>query len=737
MELRHSAAAEERDHLARTLEVIAGESEVARREKAEAEGELATARMYDPDALPIRELLYSRALNTLRSMELAAKKPYFTRVDFTESGGEKRVYYIGKYGVTHSGTLDVEVVDWRAPVANLYYSGQIGPMRYEAPDGVVEGELTLKRQLGIENGVLETIFDTDVVSQDAYLQSVLGAMTGDRLREIVTTIQAEQNFVIRHPLSRNLVVQGAAGSGKTTIALHRIAYLLYAFRDRLDARDMLILAPSPLFLNFISGVLPDLGVELVRQSTFPLFMADWLGEALPKVDLRDRLEEILALPAADLDRRARGARAKGSLRLAEKIDQWLDGFEKRFSPEEGISFGPARLFTNEEMERFLLVDEKPFPMARRVQEFQKQLLHAASSASKRINAWLQAECDRRAEAIRASGDTGETLRARLDKLYRSRDARMKETAAQVRPFVKKTIADLPDLSPARLYRAFWEDMRACPEADIALAAEHTLRRFAQRLPLEPEDVAPIALFALRLIETKKPDVRHIVVDEAQDLSPLEFYALRRIMPTATMTIVGDLQQGVSSWRGLNAWEEITEGVFGGNVTRHELVTSYRSTVEIMELAARVAKNRPVPGLSGARPVLRHGEEPTIVSCGTDAERCTRIAETIAAWREAGFSSIAVISRSQAELRALEKRLPASLGARLLDPDSPTYEGGVLLAHASAVKGLEFDGVIVSDASAAAYPARDLDARLLYVCLTRALHRLAVFHIGAASPLLQA
>ena len=153
-------------------------------------------------------------------------------------------------------------------MANLYYAGQIGEISYEAPDGRVEGELLLKRQFGIEDGVLRTIFDTDLASQDEYLQSVLGAMSGDKLKDIVTTIQAEQNFVIRYPLSRTLIVQGVAGSGKTTIALHRIAYLLYAYKDQVRPEHMLILAPNPLFLNFIAGVLPDLGVEQVKQSTF-------------------------------------------------------------------------------------------------------------------------------------------------------------------------------------------------------------------------------------------------------------------------------------------------------------------------------------------------------------------------------------------------------------------------------------------------------------------------------------
>ena len=175
------------------------------------------------DLLGVRQIMFDRSEQAVRSMAAARLRPYFTRVNFTEESGVRQVYYIGKHSVFPPDSVEPVVIDWRSPIANLYYSGQVGKMHYVAPDGEVCGELTLKRQFGIENGELVSIFDTDVVSKDAYLQSVLGATTGERLRDIVTSIQAEQNIVIRHPADVTLVVQGVAGSGKTTIALHRIA----------------------------------------------------------------------------------------------------------------------------------------------------------------------------------------------------------------------------------------------------------------------------------------------------------------------------------------------------------------------------------------------------------------------------------------------------------------------------------------------------------------------------------
>ena len=243
----HPAYREEKEHLNRTLKAVDAELTLAETEKQSAEAELKYARAFDPDKLPIREILFVKAVQTEKNMVLAHRKPYFTRINFTEHGKGERVYYIGKYGVMDSSSLESVVIDWRAPLANLYYSGQLGHVEYTAPDGAVSGELTLKRQFDILDGEILSIFDTDIVSQDAYLQSALNAMNGERLKEIVTTIQAEQNYVIRYPLRQSLVVQGVAGSGKTTIALHRIAYLLYAFRDQLRPENMLILAPNPLF----------------------------------------------------------------------------------------------------------------------------------------------------------------------------------------------------------------------------------------------------------------------------------------------------------------------------------------------------------------------------------------------------------------------------------------------------------------------------------------------------------
>ena len=253
--------------------------------------------------------------------------------------------------------------------------------------------------------------------------------------------------------------------------------------------------------------------------------------------------------------------------------------------------------------------------------------------------------------------------------------------------------------------------------------------------VESEDVAALALIALRMFEIKRADIRHLVIDEAQDFSPMEFYMLRTLTGNDSFTIVGDLMQGVHAYRGIGDWDEVAQGVFSGDVTRHNLITSYRSTVEIMNAANRAARAQPVPGQIEAQPVLRHGNAPVFMRFWSAREQAQRLEELIRTYLGCGYATIAIIGRTVRELKRIIAALPADLSVHLLDTDAEKYSGGVVAAPATGVKGLEFDCVIIADASDKAYPNAPLDARLLYVSMTRPLHELAVLAQGEFSALL--
>ena len=441
------------------------------------------------------------------------------------------------------------------------------------------------------------------------------------------------------------------------------------------------------------------------------------------------------LPIEERERIARIAHVKGSLRMAEELDQWMDGFERRFPRVGALKFGPVTVFSEEELAKHILVDQKPFPLSRRLTEFKKALTSRTKDAAQKIIDWLEQETDRRTEKIRNALPPTEERRLKLVSLYHSRDQRIEETKDRIKPFIKAAMARFEALSPLSLYRRFWQDMLEHEEEDMRMAAQESVEKLGGKA-ISMEDVAPLVLIAMRTHELPRLDIRHVVVDEAQDFSAIEFFLIRKMTRNAPMTLVGDLMQGVRSYRGLTDWQEVTDGLFSGKAVMHHLVTSYRNTIEIMNTALRVAKKQPVPGQQEAKPVLRHGPEPEFMQFASAKDQAGKIAEIIRKWKQEGMSTIAVIDRTDAQLKALMKKLPEELGARLLDVNGEEYVGGVTLAKAADVKGFEFDGVIIADAGAERFPDQELDARLLYVCLTRPLHRLACLYSGELSPLLR-
>lgn len=233
----------------------------------------------------VAEKIYNISRRLLNNVNKSLSTPYFTRVDFkNDKAKETSQFYIGKWGVTDPKTQTPVIIDWRSPVANLYYTHQVGPAAYDSPDGEVSGEIVLKRLFEIQNAKIKSIIEADIISESEYLNDVLSDHADARLKDIVTTIQGEQNAVLRCNHRAPLIVQGVAGSGKTTIALHRIMWILYTFQGTMKPSNIMVVAPSPLFLDYISAVLPDMGVEDVIQETFYGLACRLCGKKLYKVD---------------------------------------------------------------------------------------------------------------------------------------------------------------------------------------------------------------------------------------------------------------------------------------------------------------------------------------------------------------------------------------------------------------------------------------------------------------------
>ena len=721
----HPAAQEEYLHLQQVRDAIDREiAEVEALTGAKAGVVMDVQMKEDPDQQEeVTIQLFRGQLDRLRQLNMARGQAYFARLDFIPEGSRDETWYLGRWGVLNPVTLDPVVVDWRSPVANLYYSGQVGPMDYSAPDGQIRGELTLKRMLTVRDRELEALFDTGIVSQEAYLQEVLGSISSDRLKDIVTTIQAEQNIVIRYPLSDNLLVQGAAGSGKTTIALHRIAYLLYAFRENLKPENMMILAPNPLFLSYISQVLPDLGVERVIQTTFEGWCREGMGKRMPRVNREGRLEKNLRSTAEERERTGRQIRRKGSLRMLEQLTEYLDGLQYSMIPENGFRMAGVTLMDRTELEDVFLRQFIHYPLETRISELKKMLRKRVQSAVSMLRDRYGDMAEQQVGRLRSAMRDGPERQKRIREVYTARDQRYREIDERAETYM----AGYRDKFPALDVMGVYVDFLHSNGEDELIPEEGGVRQ---------EDLPLLAVICRAVFGLKTKPMRHIVIDECQDFSPLQIELLRQANPAATFTLVGDLYQGIRADEGIRGWDEWTGPVFHGSAELTQLTVSYRNTVEIMNLAQQVAGRYPIPGIRETRPVLRHGEAPVITAAADEKERLRMIREQVEAWKKEGFHSIALIEKTAEQAKKLYRAAGAELGAKLLTENDREYHGGVMILSAGMVKGMEFDCVGICNASAGDFPEDEWISRILYVMMTRPLHRLHIWHRGEITPLLE-
>lgn len=604
-------------------------------------------------------------------LEKLAASPYFARVDFVDAEGEQ-VTYLGRFAF--SWRNQAVVSDWRSPVSSLFYDFEPGPAAFEAPAGRREGALTRKRQIGIEDGQLRYAADSSSSVRDEVLVQALSRTADAKMHDIVSSIQQEQNAIIRDEAPGTLIIQGVAGSGKTSIALHRVAYLLYRQKERLSARSIAILSPNQVFSDYISGVLPELGEEPVMQWSLYSF-AQRLLTGVAKVQLpRSWADET------DPARMVR-VRAKGTEEFADELASWLDGL----MAAEGahLVFGPHDL-----------------PVGGATAE--------ASWLAERFAAYAPVPFSERLDLV--AGDARERAHGQTFGRYAQTLPTRRELAGRLRRMMTAKNA------PA-LYRRF-----------LAETGRSALRKAPASGVVEWEDAFPLALchWAFEGADGFDGcgDVRHLVIDEMQDLSPVAHEVIARTFP-CDKTILGDVNQLVDD-REATAPSAVAARYSGARMM--SLMRSYRSTWEITALAAQV---KPIAGLEA---VQRHGEEPRLVRCGDTRGVLEAVDNAVAQWQRGTRRTLGIIAKSDFLAARYAELLARDHELTLLTDETDEYPGGLVVSSVRLAKGLEFDEVVLLDVDARQY-ATEADRNLLYVALTRAMHRLTVLFRDEPSPLL--
>ena len=686
----------------------------------------------------------------IKNLKMVINKPYFARVDFIEKGDVKRdAFYLGKVMVTDHNTLEQIVIDWRAPIADLYYEGRLGEANYNCPAGNIEGEIKLKRQYFFnKDGELENVMDIDITTNDEMLQPFLAANSDTRLKNIISTIQAEQNKIIRSEMWRPLVVQGVAGSGKTTIALHRIAYLIYNYDKNFFPEEFLIIAPSKFFLNYISNVLPDLGVERVQQSTYEDIAFEIIGDEFDIEDPNEKLAIIIDNNKSDKEKEMskvieQASILKSSIRFKNMLDEYLYELEKRFIPDEDFKIDKYVFMKREDIHHLYFREYANLPICRRIEEIVKHLKNSVMMRSGEILKDIEEERDYKIAKVKAEEPIEEIRLSMIRNLYGDAEKLAKSVIKDAKKHALNYFGANKVMTPLKYYKEFLDVYfeQIASERIDKRQIKYIKDSFAtaqRKGKIEMEDIAPLMYIKCMVHGVKtKFELKHIVVDEAQDFSEFQFYVFKKIIKSNSMTILGDLAQGIYYYRGTRNWQKTMSVVFGedSDLKYLTLKKTYRTTEEIMNVANKVISNiNDVLNCELGEPVMKNGAPVTFKHFENHSDMINQIKARLEEFKQKGFTNIAIIGKTIPDCLKLQKELNDEEIHMISSKDSE-YNGGINICPSYLSKGWEFDAVIITDADINNYTKSEVDTKLLYVCITRAMNTLDIYYVDKITELL--
>ncbi|MGB4660083.1 MAG: 3'-5' exonuclease [Mobilitalea sp.] len=653
----------------------------------------------------------SQMERTLNKNILALKKPYFGRIDYKEiDDNEYSSLYLGKNGI-RKNTSDNMIIDWRAPISSVYYDSDIGKSSFLTPFGeTIDIQLDLKRTYEIDDSRLIEYYDSDVIANDEFLTKYLSKNKEVILGEIIATIQKEQNEIIRDNPFHSVIVQGVAGSGKTTVAMHRISYILYNYKEKFRPDEFFIIGSNKMLLNYITGVLPNLDVYNVNQMTmeeFFLLLLDKdfdlkkgkykIGNSFLKLLSSDHTETVSKLK-----------QFKGSIHFINALIKFMKQYELQGFNTESVEYQGKIIYSQEEIMYFLnFFAERP--LLEKIDLLNKRLTYKVTS--------MNEESEKTKEEIKAE-----------EKKYRnyfgSRNKKLN--------LIEVYYDFLDDLQINR--QQYLKENINVPEKAII---EYLIQELMNKT-IDLYDLGMLTYMKKRLKMTKDFDyVSHIVVDEAQDFGVMVFRTMKQIFKTCTYTIMGDVSQNIYYDTGMNDWEVLTKEVFLPEKDRFYLLAkSYRNTVEISDFASKVLKKCSFQTYD-IEPIIRHGKEVGMKKVTSEVKMVSETVNMIHDIQKSGYDTIAIICRTVEETLKVQELLKPYVTLEHLDEnvEDMTFSNGIMVLPIHMTKGLEFDSVIIWNPDENNYQTRDEDAKLLYVAITRALHELHIVYQGNLSGLL--
>ena len=653
----------------------------------------------------------------LRLMEKSIDKPYFARIDFARDG-EKKIeqLYIGKVGVMDEDNNNI-TIDWRAPVSSMYYDSNIGKASYKAPEGSCTGELLLKRQYDIENGQLKSFQDVDTVSNDDLLKPYLSASADNRLKNIVSTIQQEQNSIIREPISKNIIIQGVAGSGKTTVALHRIAYLVYNYRDKIRPNQYLVIGPNKFFVNYISSVLPDLDVENVKQLTYEELCAEVLNEDIKLID-----EDKKLITSISNENLLQYEKFKVSMDFKKALDKFIQEMEENIIPEKSIEIKEYEVISSNLIKSIYSSIEQSSIYDNIKTKLDKTNLMLSKYIEDNYDMIMSNVKNQHQKNIDVISK--KTNRSELEKLNYIE----KEMKNGCKTSIKKYFNNLIP-SIIRIYINFLTNLKKYINSEFYYSIEEKVQKNIKNIKerkAEFEDLSALVYLKCRMLGVEPYEqYRQVAIDEAQDFGEFSFFALKYLLKNATFSIFGDLAQSIYQYRGIDDWQEVYN-TFKENCEMKYLLKSYRTTTEIMNSANNITSHI---NLNVAKPVIRHGKSVKYINYNNIDEQINTIKTILEQYRENEYKTVAIICKNEDESTLINNKLQTdNIKINNITDSDTQYNGGICTITSYLAKGLEFDGVIVANASEEEYNSnKDIDMKLLYVSMTRPLHELNVLY----------